>query len=201
MAMKKAGKAVEKLREATRKVAAKVVKKVAAKVAAKAPGKSRAKAPPIPPGYHIITPSLVVRGAEQAIEFYKIAFGAKARSRMLAPDGKVLHSEIKIGDSIIMISDEFPEMGESSPEALGGTASSLMFYTKDVDALFKRAVDAGAKPTMPVADMFWGDRYGVVTDPFGHRWQMATHKEDLSPREAQRRAEAAMSSPPPPRSR
>jgi uncharacterized glyoxalase superfamily protein PhnB len=188
MAMKKAQKVAEQARSATKKVAKKVAK-VAKKV--------RAKAQPIPKGYHIITPSIVVRGAAQAIEFYKKAFGAKERSRMPGPNGKLLHAEIKIGDSIIMLSDEMPTMGANSPQTVGGTSSSLMIYTKNADALFQQAVAAGAKPTMPVADQFWGDRYGRVTDPFGHDWQIATHKEDLTPKEMAKRAAAMFSSAPP----
>lgn len=196
MAMKKAKKTAERIRTAAKKVAKKVSTKMAAR---KAPAKkTRAKAKPIPKGYHIITPSIVVRGAKEAIEFYKKAFGAKTVGGVMAsPDGKVMHAEIRIGDSIVMLSDEFPNMGSSSPQSVGGTSSSLMIYTRDVDALFNQAVAAGATVSMPVADMFWGDRYGVVTDPFGHRWALATHKEDLTPKEMARRAAAAMSAPPP----
>ncbi len=194
MAMKKAKKAAEKSRSAVKKVTA---KKAARK--AKAPAKkTRSKAKPIPKGYHIITPSIVVKGAKEAIEFYKKAFGAKQLGgAMTTPDGKIMHAEIRIGDSIVMLSDEFPGMGSSSPQTVGGTSSSLLIYTRDVDALFKQAVAAGATAAMPLADMFWGDRYGVVADPFGHRWQLATHKEDLTPKEMARRAAAAMSAPPP----
>jgi uncharacterized glyoxalase superfamily protein PhnB len=145
----------------------------------------------------VVTPSLVVRGAANAIEFYKKAFGAKALNQMDGPGGKILHAEIKIGDSIVMLSDEFPEMGSSSPQTVGGISASLMIYTKDVDALFNQALAAGATVSMPVSDMFWGDRYGRVKDPFGHDWQLATHKEDLTPKEMNRRAAAAMSGPPP----
>lgn len=193
MAMKKvAKKAVERIRSAAKKVA----KKAAAR---KAPAKKARKALPIPKGYHVVTPSIVVRGAANAIEFYKKAFGAKELNRMPGPDGKLLHAEIRIGDSIVMLSDEFPEMGmgSSSPETVGGISSSLMIYTKDADALFNQALAAGAKVSMPLADMFWGDRYGRVKDPFGHDWQIATHKEDLTPKEMARRAAAAMSGPPP----
>ena len=107
-----------------------------------------------------------------------------------------MHAEIKIGDSILMLSDEMPEMGNKSPLAIGGSASSVLIYTKNVDALFQQAVAAGAKPVMPVADQFWGDRYGQVTDPYGHVWQLATHKEDLTPKQMAKRAEAAFSGPP-----
>ncbi|PTL84343.1 glyoxalase [Vitiosangium sp. GDMCC 1.1324] len=192
--MKKLKKAAGRVREATKKVAKKVASK---KVARKAPAKRAKKALPIPKGYHVITPSIVVSSAAQAIEFYKKAFGAKELSRMPTPDGKVMHAEIRIGDSVVMLSDEFPQMGASSPETLKGTAGSLLIYTKDVDALFNQAVAAGAKVAMPISDMFWGDRYGKVTDPFGHGWQLATHKEDVKPKEMARRAAAAMSAPPP----
>jgi uncharacterized glyoxalase superfamily protein PhnB len=138
-----------------------------------------------------------VRGAANAIEFYKKAFGAKELNRMEGPGGKIMHSEIKIGDSILMVTDEFPEMGSTSPETVGGISSSVMIYTKDVDALFNQALAAGAKVTMPVADQFWGDRYGRVKDPFGHDWQLATRKENLSNKEMARRGAAAMSGPPP----
>jgi PhnB protein len=169
----------------------------AKKVAKKAVPKRRAKVQPIPKGYHVVTPSFVVRGAAEAIEFYKKAFGAKELARMPGPDGKVMHAEIKIGDSIVMLSDEFPQMGSSSPQTVGGTSSSLLIYTRDVDALFNQAVAAGAKVAMPLSDMFWGDRYGKVVDPFGHQWQLATHKEDVTPKEMAKRAAAAMSAPPP----
>jgi uncharacterized glyoxalase superfamily protein PhnB len=187
-AKKVAKKAVERIRTAA--------KKVAKKVAAKAP-KKRAKVLPIPKGYHVLTPTIVVRGAANAIEFYKKAFGAKELSRMDGPGGKIMHAEIKIGDSILMLSDELPEMGSASPETVGGISSSVMIYTKDVDALFNQAVAAGAKVTMPVSDQVWGDRYGRVKDPFGHDWQLATRKENLSAKEMGRRAAAVMSGPPP----
>jgi len=194
MAMKKAAKkAVERIRTAAKKVAT----KVAAKAKAKAPAKKRAKVLPIPKGYHVLTPTIVVRGAANAIEFYKKAFGAKELNRMEGPGGKIMHAEIKIGDSILMVTDEFPEMGSTSPETVGGISASVMIYTKDVDALFNQAVAAGGKVTMPVADQFWGDRYGRVKDPFGHDWQLATRKENLSAKEMARRGAAAMSAPPP----
>jgi uncharacterized glyoxalase superfamily protein PhnB len=193
MAMKKATKkAAERIRTAAKKVTSKMAARKAA-----APAK-KAKAQPIPKGYHIITPSLVVSGAKEALEFYKKAFGAKEVGKaMTTPDGKILHGEFRIGDSIVMYSDEFPNMGSRSPLSVGGVSSSLMIYTRDADALFNQAVASGAKVAMPIGDMFWGDRYGVVTDPFGHQWQIATHKEDLTPKEMARRAAAAMSGPPP----
>ncbi len=197
MAMKKATKkAAERIRTAAKKVAKKVATKMAARKAA--PAKKAKKAQPIPKGYHIITPSLVVRGATEAVEFYKKAFGAKEVGKaMTMPDGKVLHGEFRIGDSIVMYSDEFPDMGSRSPLSVGGVSSSLLIYTRDADALFNQALAAGAKVAMPIGDQFWGDRYGIVTDPFGHQWQIATHKEDLTPKEMARRAQAAMSGPPP----
>jgi PhnB protein len=136
---------------------------------------------PVPEGYHSVTPYLVVDGASKAIDFYKRAFGAVERFRMPAPDDKVGHAEIQIGDSVVMLSDPFPEMG----------SSGLMIYVPDVDALFKQAVDAGATVTMPLDNQFWGDRYGKLRDPFGHSWHLATHIEDVSPEEMTKRAEAA----------
>ena len=150
-------------------------------------------AKPIPDGYRTVTPYLTVKGGAQAVEFYKRAFGAQEGERMTGPDGKsVMHTELKIGDSMIMLSDELPQMGSRSPETLGGTTGSIFLYVPDVDAAFKRAVDAGAKATMPPTDMFWGDRFAKLTDPFGHEWAMATHKEDLSHEEIRKRGAAAM---------
>jgi len=150
-------------------------------------------AKPIPDGYHTVTPYITVQGAADAIEFYQRAFGAKEKERMPGPDGKsVMHAELTIGDSVVMLSDEFPGMGSRSPRALGGSTGYLFLYVTDVDAAFKRAVDAGAKVAMPPSDMFWGDRFCKVTDPFGHEWGMATHKEDLSPAEIKKRGVAAM---------
>jgi PhnB protein len=154
-----------------------------------------AKPKPIPDGHHTVTPYLTVKGAAKAIDFYKRAFGAHEEGRMDTPDGKsVVHAEIRIGDSMVMLSDEIPGMGPRSPEALGGTTSSIFLYVPDVDTAFKRAVDAGAKAIMPPTDMFWGDRFGKLVDPFGHQWAMATHKEDLSHEEIQKRGAAAMAS-------
>ncbi len=152
-------------------------------------------AKPIPDGYRTVTPYITVHGAAQAIDFYKRAFGAQEVERMTGPDGKsVMHAEIRIGDSVVMLSDESPQSGTRSPQALGGTTGSIFLYVPDVDAAFKRAIDAGAKPVMPPADMFWGDRFGKLVDPFGHHWGMATHKEDLSPEEIRRRGVAFMAS-------
>jgi PhnB protein len=146
---------------------------------------------PVPKGFHTVTPSLIVRGAAEAIEFYKKALGAEELMRMAGPDGKIGHAELKIGDSVIFISDEFPNMGVArSPQALGGCTGTLNLYVPDVDATFKQAVSAGGKTTMPVADMFWGDRYGTFSDPFGHHWGLGTHKEDLTAEEIEERAKA-----------
>src|SRR6202163_3385293 len=135
---------------------------------------------PIPEGYHTLTPFLTVRDAVRAIEFYKEAFGAKERGVMKGPDGKVMHAELVIGDSIIMMADEFPEFGSLSPQSTGGSGTGLHIYIEDVDSAFDRAVKAGATVEMPVADMFWGDRYGKLADPFGHKWSIGTHKRDAS---------------------
>ncbi|HWC05498.1 MAG TPA: VOC family protein [Methylomirabilota bacterium] len=149
----------------------------------------------IPDGYRTVTPYLTVKGAAQAIDFYKRAFGARESERMTGPDGKsVMHAEIQIGDSLVMLSDEFPQMGSRSPQTLGGTTAAIFLYVPDVDAAFQQAVDAGAKAIMPPADMFWGDRFGKLVDPFGHEWAMATHKEDLAPEEIRKRGAAAMAS-------
>lgn len=147
---------------------------------------------PIPEGYHSLTPSLVVHNAAEAIEFYKRAFGARELFRMPAPDGQhIWHAELQIGDSRLMLGDEFPDMGECrAPTSLGGTTSSLNIYVEDADAVFQRAVDAGAKVSMPLMDAFWGDRYGTVTDPFGHQWGIMTHQEDVSEEEMERRMKA-----------
>jgi PhnB protein len=144
---------------------------------------------PIPEGQHTVTAGLVHRQASKAIEFYKKAFGAELKSNMTMPDGKVMHAEMRIGDSTVFITDEFPEWSpeHKSPQAAGGVTGSLYLYVQDVDAAYKRAIDAGAKSVMPPSDMFWGDRFGKVTDPFGHHWGIATHKEDLSPAQIETR--------------
>ena len=146
---------------------------------------------PIPEGFHTVTPSLTIRGAAEAIDFYKRALGAQEVGRMASPDGKIAHAELRIGDSMIFISDEFPNMGVTkSPQSLGGCTGTLHLYVEDVDKSFQRAVDAGAKVAMPVADMFWGDRYGTFIDPFGHTWGVATRKEVLTEAEVEERAKA-----------
>src|SRR5262249_16632899 len=144
----------------------------------------------IPPGYHTVTASLIVRDAAAAIDFYKKALGAEERMRMQTPDGKISHAELKIGDSVIFLADEMPNMNCKSPQSLGGTANNLFLYVEDVDKSFKQATDAGANVAMPVMDMFWGDRFGSFTDPFGHSWSMATHIEDLKPEEIEERGKA-----------
>jgi PhnB protein len=151
-------------------------------------------AKPVPEGYHTVTPYLTFRDAAKAIEFYARAFGARETERMLGPDGKaVMHAELKIGDSIVMLSDEIPGMSTCrAPESLGGTTTGLLLYVPDVDAAFKRAVDAGCKVLLPLADMFWGDRFGKLEDPFGQQWMMATHKEDVAPDEMAKRQRGAM---------
>jgi len=146
---------------------------------------------PIPEGYHSVTPYLIIKGAADAIEFYKKAFGATELFRFPAPDGKIGHAEIKIGDSPIMLADEFAEMGYKGPQVLGGAPVSLMIYLEDVDAVFNRAVEAGASVKEAVQDKFYGDRTGTLTDPFGHVWHVATHKEDVSMVEMEERAKQA----------
>jgi len=142
-----------------------------------------------PAGYHTLTPYLVVKDGARALDFYKKAFGATVIVRMDGPGGKIGHAELKLGDSIFMLSDEM--MGNRSPESFGGSPVGIFMYVDDVDAAFKQAVDAGASTEMPPADMFWGDRYGRLTDPFGHKWSLATHIEDVSPEEMKKRMEAA----------
>ena len=144
----------------------------------------------IPDGYYSLTPYLVCKGAAKAIEFYGKAFGAKEIVRMPGPGGAIMHAEVKIGNSMLMLADENRERGHLSPESIGGTACSIMFYADDVDDVFKRAVAAGAKAEMPPADMFWGDRMANIADPFGHKWSIATHKEDVSPEEMEKRMAA-----------
>lgn len=143
---------------------------------------------PVPAGYHTATPYLIIKGAGLAIEFYKKAFGATEIMRFPTPGGCIGHAEIKIGDSPIMMADEYPDMGYVGPQTLKGTSCSILLYVEDADAVFNRAVAAGAKASEPMQDKFYGDRAGTVVDPFGHRWTIATHKEDISVEEMQRRA-------------
>ena len=145
---------------------------------------------PVPDGYHAITPYLIVAGGAKALEFYGRAFGAIERERMQDPSGKIRHAEISIGDSRVMLADEHPEIGALGPGTIGGSPVSLHLYVEDVDAVVGQAVAAGAQLTRPVADQFYGDRVGGITDPFGHRWFIATHKEDLTSAEIHRRAAA-----------
>lgn len=155
------------------------------------PAPKRQGAQPIPEGYHAITAYLAIDGAGAAIEFYKKAFGAKERLRMQAPGGKVGHAEIVIGDSALMLADEFPEMEFFAPKPGVGVPVNMHLYVKDVDAMFRQAIDAGAQVVRAIEDKFYGDRTGSLRDPFGHVWHLATHKEDLSEAEMKRRGEAA----------
>lgn len=148
------------------------------------------KVKPIPDGYHSATPYLIITNAAQAIEFYKKAFGATELTRLATPDGKLMHAEIKIGDSPIMICDECPDWNALSPLTIGGTTVSIVLYVDDVDTVVKQALAAGATEQMPVEDQFWGDRMGTVVDPYGHKWSIATHTEDVSPEELDKRAKA-----------
>lgn len=151
-------------------------------------GKTKA----IPDGYHSVTPYLIVKGGAAAIEFYKKAFGATEIMRMAQPDGRLGHAELQIGDSRVMLADEFPEKGYLGPQSIGKTSVTLHLYVEDVDKVAKQAVSAGAKEIQPVQDQFYGDRSGVFSDPFGHCWNISTHKEDLTMEEMGKRAAAAM---------
>lgn len=148
----------------------------------------------VPKGYRTLTPYLCVRDAARALEFYKKAFNAKELMRIPMPDGKIGHAEIKIGNSILMLSEEFPEQGSKSPLTVGGTGSSLLIYARNVDRAYKRAVKAGCTGLQEPADMFWGDRWSRLRDPFGHEWQIATHKEELTPEQVAERAQKWMAS-------
>ena len=145
-------------------------------------------AKPIPDGYHSVTPYIYVKGAAKALEFYKNAFGAQEMFRLPGPDGQtIVHAEMNVGGSVIMLSDENQQMNAMSPETRGGPTGSIMLYVEDVDASYKRAIDAGAKEKAPPMDMFWGDRFSQVIDPFGHLWAIATHTEDVAPEEIEKR--------------
>jgi PhnB protein len=148
----------------------------------------------IPDGYQSVTPYLIVKGAAEAIEFYKHVFGATEMLRMADAHGRIGHAEIKIGDSVVMLADEHPQMGYRSPSSLGGSSVSILLYLEDVDAVFARAITSGATAQREVSDQFYGDRTGTLKDPFGHVWTVATHVEDVAPEEMQRRAAAAMKS-------
>jgi uncharacterized glyoxalase superfamily protein PhnB len=149
-------------------------------------------ASPTPAGYHTVTPALIVRDAARAIEFYQRAFGAEELSRMPGPDGTIMHAEIRIGDSVVMLGEENEQWGTRSPLSTQGNPGSLHLYVPDADAAFARALEAGATVRYPLEDAFWGDRYGKVTDPFGHEWGIATHVKDLTPEEMQAAADAWM---------
>jgi PhnB protein len=147
------------------------------------------QAPPVPEEFHTITPHLVVRGVARAVVFYEQAFGAAELYRNLAPDGvSIMHSEMLLGDSRFFVNDEFPDYGVLSPQSLNGSPVTLHLYVEDVDAFFRQAVEAGAEELMAVTDAFWGDRYGILQDPFGHRWSVASRREDLSPAQTRERA-------------
>jgi PhnB protein len=150
---------------------------------------------PIPAGYHTVTPYLAIKNAVKALEFYKTAFGATETYRLMMPDGRLGHAEIRLGDSVIMLSDEFPEHGGTAPETLGGSPVSMHLYVEDVDAFFTTALAVGAKERRPVMDQFYGDRSGQLEDPFGHLWWVATHKEDVAPEEMQKRVQAMFAKP------
>jgi PhnB protein len=147
---------------------------------------------PIPEGYHTVTPYLYIKGTAKALEFYKKAFGAVELFRMAGPDGRIGHAEIKIGDSMIMMADEHPEMGVKGPEAYGGTTVGICLYVEDVDTVYKRAIAAGGKEVRPLTDQFYGDRSGTLNDPFGHTWTISTHKEDVPNEEMEKRAQEWM---------
>lgn len=159
----------------------------------KTPTRSKSAVKPIPDGMHSVTAHLVCGGAAAAIDFYKKAFKAKEHGRLADDEGRIMHAQIQIGDSVIMLNDEFPAMGALGPKARKGTSVTLHLYVDDADAWFARAVKAGAKVKMPLADMFWGDRYGVWEDPFGHAWSIATHVRDLTPKEIRAAAKEACS--------
>ena len=143
---------------------------------------------PVPEGYHTLIPYIAVDDATAAIEFYQRAFGAKERLRMAGPAGMIAHAELEIGDSIVMLSDPFPQSSSRPPKELGGTSAGIFVYVDNVDELYKQAIDAGATSTMEPENMFWGDRFGSVMDPFGHSWQIATHVEDVAPEEMEKRS-------------
>ena len=176
-------------RKTTKRPKAAARPKPAARAKSAAPKKVQA----VPAGYHTVTPYLTVNDGAGALEFYKRAFGARETERMPGPGGKLMHAELRIGDSVVMLSDEFPGMSTCrAPKSLGGTTGSIFLYLPDVDPAFRKAVDAGCKVLMPLTNMFWGDRFGKLEDPFGNQWTMATHVEDVTPDEMRRRAADAM---------
>lgn len=149
---------------------------------------------PIPPGFSTITPHLIIKETVKAIDFYKQAFGAEELARMPMPDGRIIHASLRIGNSMLMLCDEFPEHdcgNSASPSTLGKSHATMHLYVEDVDKAYQRAVEAGATPKMPPQDMFWGDRYGLVVDHFGQPWSIATHKEDLTPEETKKKLESS----------
>jgi PhnB protein len=146
----------------------------------------------IPEGYPHVSPYLIVDGANEAIDFYTTVLGAKERMRMPAPEGRIGHAELELGESVIMLADEFPDMDHHGPKSLGGTSVTINVYVEDVDAVFARAVDRGARSMRDLEDRFYGDRTGEFEDPFGHRWSVATHVEDVPPDEMERRAAEVM---------
>jgi PhnB protein len=145
----------------------------------------------VPEGYHTAAPYLFVRGGTKAIDFYKRAFGAAERFSMPGPGGALLHAELQLGDSVVMLCDEDPQQGTRSPQSIGGASGNVFLYLEDVDAVFKQAIASGATAQLPPTDMFWGDRMAKIQDPFGHGWTLATHKEDVAPEEMEKRAAAA----------
>ena len=167
-------------------------RKAVGKSAARARRAVKRKPQSIPKGYHTLTPYLVVKDAAAALEFYARALGAKEKLRLAMPNGAVMHAEMKFGDSMLMLTEENPAWGAKSPLTLGGSATHVMIYVRDVYAAFARALANGCTAEMPVTNMFWGDRYGKLRDPFGHVWSIATHVEDVGPKETQRRADIEM---------
>jgi PhnB protein len=147
------------------------------------------KVKPVPEGYHTLTPHLIVRNAQKALEFYQRAFGAEVRGLNKSPDGKIMHAEMKVGDSIVMLNDESPEWNSLSPLSLNGSAVTIHLYAENPDAVFDRAVKAGATVTMPLENQFWGDRYGKLVDPFGHHWSVGARLEELTPEEVEKRGQ------------
>lgn len=190
MPKKKIAKKPKKKIVTKKKVTKKAVKKTVKKTAKKTAVKPKKKLLAIPKGYSSVTPYLIVNQAGDAIEFYKKAFAAKEMMRFEQPDGRIGHAELKIGDAIIMIADECPEVGARSPEAFGGSAISIHLYMKNVDMVVDKAVSAGAKLVKPIENMFYGDRSGTLEDPYGHKWHVATHIEDVSPAQMKKRVAA-----------
>jgi uncharacterized glyoxalase superfamily protein PhnB len=156
------------------------------------------KVQPIPTGFHTLTPHLTVRNADKALEFYKNALGAEILGAARMPDGRIMHAALRVGDSMLMLNEEMPEFGGVSPLSLNGTGVTIHVYTENVDDVFNRAVSSGAQVKMPLMDQFWGDRYGMIEDPFGHKWSLATHVKDMSLEEMQRAQDEAMAKMPPP---